>query len=231
LGLRITQTYIIRISSASSRLKAEGCFASALENGLTPQYLEGVEQMSCDDVFAKFGYQRAETHYGFAAECCSYGSNILAWQKIANSDSAALILEDDTVVLGDITHLEIEDYGIYTFGYRTKDRDTYTPPGTAKGFENIPRLLGIHAYAITPKTAQWLLDHIEQNGAIYPLDRWLMRHEIHEHRGVYNTLPLFMCDPPQIVAWVRDSSIVTDGQGKYKNVPDSIIPSWLEGLK
>jgi hypothetical protein len=114
--------------------------------------------------------------------------------------------------------------------------DSYVPPSPAKELVKIKRAVGAHAYGITPKTAKDILKEIKINGIVQCVDQWLIM-------KTTSGLPLYVCEPPQVVCWPRVSTrnftkqvtgddILADKFGSsYVVERDSITPGWRKGIR
>ena len=149
----------------------------------------------------------------------------MCWRKIVEYDEPCLILEHDAVVLGDVMNIDIPDYTTVSFGNHVNNIDEYYPIGPIEKLTKIERSKGVHAYAITPKTAHALLEELDICGVDVGVDRKLM------HNPTY---PLYLADPPQVVCWNRHSTIADDMNNHTRKIISNFhemqIPSWKAGF-
>jgi len=235
LKLKVDRALIIRGKDVPLSVEyAEGCAKSCEEHGLSYEFIDAVYmapgQAAYDSVGAKIKH-----NWGFNngnAGC--HASMIKCWDRIIELDKTCLILEHDALVCGDTTTIDIPDDAAVTFGFRIGAGQTYKPISKIKTLTRIQKSVGAHAYAITPKTAKWLIHDARVVGLTCGVDRWLMM-------GPRSGLPLYVADPPQAVCWVRKSSM---GHKEQKNTGRSFgvtsphnntecanLPSWKQGLQ
>jgi hypothetical protein len=156
---------------------------------------------------------------------CSIG-HYRIWREIVKTNEPAVVLEHDAVVKQDFTTLEPVDGEILWLGPRILNMDDYTyPVGWENKYVEVDRWEGTHAYAITPKTAQILLDYVQEYGINDSIDGQL---------GMRNMFDMRMraADPPPVVAVVsgdRQSTIELSGSAASWNAYNT--EGFLAGLK
>lgn len=162
-----------------------------------------------------------------------HASMIKCWDRIVELGEPCIIMEHDALLVGDVRDVDIPDMSCVTFGFRVKNKDEYNPISKIKKLVKIKRSIGCHAYAITPKTAEWLLHNARVDGLTCGVDRWLMM-------GPRSGLPLYVSDPPQAVCWVRKSTMDHKSKkagrklGVWSPTNDREcvnLQSWRRGLK
>ncbi len=142
-----------------------------------------------------------------------------------------MILEHDVIVKGDVRTLDIPDMAATTFGHRVANLDDYNPVGPARKFKQIPRAIGVHACGLTPKTCKWLIAEAKKGVGI-GIDKYLMMNRA-------SGLPLYVCEPEQVVCWARVSTSNIQRSLKFKdkprasvvNYPAAFSDYWKQGLK
>jgi len=204
-----SKAYIIRISAQLSREYADSCAHSCRRVGLPYQFFDGVENQSNYDAWMNSGldikvgsldHRKHRTELDPAA-CCSV-SHALVWKDIAEGSSCSVILEHDAIMLHPID-IDIPDGKIVVLGYKLRNPDRYNhvkagPPARLK---DVYYHHGAHAYAITPKTAEMLLEEIRVVGGGGPIDnRFFMRER-------WSKIPLMIADPTPAIGWIRESTI------------------------
>ena len=224
--MKIDRALIIRRLQVPISIKyAEMCAASCEENNLPYEFIDAVEFLSCDEAFKSVGTFRQKKYINKDGHCNVHASHIKCWKRIIELDKACIILEHDAIVKGDVTDVDISDNTITTFGHRVTSLDEYTPPSPAIGLVEIERSFGVHACGLTPTTANTLWQATKDKGIFTGVDNLLM---IHKSSG----LPLFVCEPPQVVCWTRVSTIEIE-KGNFKsnttNFIESITDGWLKG--
>ena len=211
------------VSKEYSKLTADTCKL----NNISYEYIDAIENLTCDTAFEKVGVEKHQDYTNTSRNCCCHASHIKCWKRVIELKRPCLILEHDAVIKGNINTIEIPDNTIVVYGHRVYDLNDYTPPGPPSNLIQIRRAIGTHAYGITPVTAELLWDYVHTNKITVGIDRFLMR-------GRDHGLSLCVCEPPQVVAWVRQSTIDFSDRSKrnramYKNTRESITPGWLKG--
>lgn len=208
---------------------AEECRASCEKHGLAAEFLDGIEFMTSDQAFQAAGVWRQESYIGTTGHNNCHASHILAWRRLIEIDRPCVIMEHDAIVKGDITQVDIPDMALVTFGFRLGHERFYEPVGPFKELLEIPRSIGVHACAMTPTTARWLVEKYEQEGVGENLDKALMM-----DRTI--GLPLYVADPPQVVCWPRMSTrewqeVDRERREMAPNWNMFVTESWRKGLK
>lgn len=229
---RIDRALIIRREQVPLSMEyAEGCAKSCEKHGLPYEFITAVEFLPCDKAFASVGARKAPTYNNTMGNCCCHSSHIKCWRRIVEIDRPCLVLEHDALVLGDVRGIDIPDMAAVTFGHRVTTEDQYSPPRPIEKLVQINRAIGVHACALTPVTAKWLVDDVEKNPIKVGVDRWLMMQRA-------SGLPLYVAEPPQVVCWARISTSnferskqFTNGRSQVINYPEALTDGWREGLK
>lgn len=152
------------------------------------------------------------------ANACSAGHGAI-WKKIADGpDDIGIVLEHDALMYYKPS-IQIQDNTIVVLGYKVGDPSRY------RAFDSIreqPKQLisidgheGAHAYMMTKKTAQYLVDEIEQYGILGAVDN------AYFIRGQRRTkIPLQIMSPTPAIGWLRESTIWNDSAHvNYKFIP------------
>ena len=228
---------IRRLSNQVSIEYAKLCADSCETFGLDYEYNVAVENLSCEEAFEQTGLVATQSYKneikGIRGHCCTTCSHFNCWQRIVELNKTCVVLEHDAILLGDIKNIDIPHDSVVTFGNIIDSPMNYEPIGPAERLEPIGSAKGAHAYALTPRTAQFLIEDARKNGVKTAVDRWLMRgFDDVPHCGK----PLYMCDPPQVVSWARISTIQSDRFNKERmtslmNFDPSLTKSWQAGLK
>ena len=101
-------------------------------------------------------------------------------------------------------NIDVPDYVIAVLGYKVPDPEKYDAEkaGPPQQLVDINGHEGAHAYAITKKTAQYLIKEIEENGVLGAVDN------AYFIRGQRRTkIPLKLADPTPALGWIRESTI------------------------
>lgn len=224
-----TKTYIIRISSPLSQQYAETCAKSCESLGIDYEFFEGVENKRSYDAWTLTGLDikqgsldhRKPSQDVDAAACCSV-SHALVWKRVAETQQCAVILEHDALMLHKIG-IDIPDGKIVVLGYKTTDPSKYdhVKAGPPKNILDVKSHHGAHAYAITPNTAEMLLDELRTCGGGGPIDnRFFMKKR-------WSKIPLAIVDPTPAIGWIRQSTIWESAS----DVRGTTIKSFTKHLK
>ena len=210
------KAYVLYIDNEKSIRYKNDCVASAtVDPGIDIVEVEGYNGVDALKLSDELGikiipYYLEQLKQGSReinnAFCCTAG-HAKIWQMIVDSGKPGIVLEHDAIFQGQIESYLINDYqDIVWLGYRIQSFDDYKAPDREHVLIETDRFEGTHAYGITPKTAQKLLDNLYEHGFNDSLDGQL---------GMRNIFGLNMkiMDPPPIVAVVdgRDSCIESTG--------------------
>lgn len=233
--MKVDRALIIRGKDVPLSVEyAEICAESCSQFGVPYEFIDAVYETNGEVAYESVG-AKIKTRWGFNngnAGC--HASMIKCWDRIIEIDKPCIIMEHDAILVGDVRTVDIPDDACVTFGFRVANRDDYTPIGPANKLTKIRRSVGCHAYAVTPKTAKWLVHDARVEGLICGVDRWLMM-------GPRSGLPLYVADPPQAVCWIRKSTMGHKAnrhnnrrQGVWTPHNDSEcknLPSWKKGMR
>lgn len=164
---------------------------------IIPHYLEKLEQGSKTDL---------------GALCCSAG-HFKIWNLIVESGEPGVVLEHDAIVKYDYSGMKPKDGEILWLGPRIDlEYDYNVPENPEYVYLELDRFEGTHAYAVTPATAQYLIDQFKRYGFNDSLDGQLSMRNIFE-------VKMGTIDPPPVVAVVgdRESCIETSGNPGFWN--------------
>jgi len=143
---------------------------------------------------------------------CSAG-HYRIWQKIVESGEPGVVLEHDAIVKYDLSDMTVEDGCILWLGPRIDlEYDYNVPQDVEYVYMETDRFEGTHAYAVTPATAQYLIECFNKYGFNDSLDGQLGM------RNMFD-LKMQMLDPPPVVAVVgnRSSCIESTGNPGFWN--------------
>jgi hypothetical protein len=228
---KISKALIIRrLQVPISMEYAQFCAESCEKHNLDYEFIDAVEFLECREAFKSVGAKKNKFYKNRMGNCCCHASHIKCWKRIIELDKTCIILEHDAVVKGDVCNIEIPDMVTTTFGHRVEHLDDYEPPNPATTLIRIKKALGVHACALTPKTAKWFWEDARNNGVKIGIDQYLMMRPP-------TVLPLYVCEPPQVVCWERiaTSKFTKEDQTPYTNPPvvfsESITEGWKKGYK
>jgi GR25 family glycosyltransferase involved in LPS biosynthesis len=141
--------------------------------------------------FLKRSFSGAGGHYKF-------------WAEVVKSNEPGIVLEHDVVVKGPMSDLEVADGELLWLAPRIKYEDDYTyPDGIKHTYLDVDRWEGASGYAITPTTAQMLLDGLKKYGINDSADGAL---------GMRNMFDIkfLAVDPPPAVSVLADKKSTTE---------------------
>lgn len=226
------KAYILKINTDISNEYAKVCAASCDSVGLQWQYFHGYQNMTGAMAFKKTGIKIApleDYHFvqnpspGHKAMSCTAGHWSI-WKKIANGpDEVGIVLEHDAIMLHPVT-IDIPDNTITVLGYKLQDPSRYDhkAAGAPRELVSINGHEGAHAYAMTKKTAKFLINELEEMGAHSAVDN---DYFIKNQRRT--KVPLTIASPTPAMGWLRESSI----WGKSAAVNYQFIPAFQKYYK
>lgn len=226
-----TKAYILKIDTPISDEYAKVCANSCDKVGLPWQYFNGYKDMTGKMAFGMTGiknlpsepYRPVITNASQKAMCCTAGHYHI-WKTIAEGpDEAAVVLEHDAIMLQPLT-IDIPDGKIVVLGYKLQDPNRYDheKAGPPKELIDIDGHEGAHAYAMTKKTAQFLIAELEEKGMRSAVDN---DYFIRKQRKT--AVPLAIASPTPAMGWLRQSTIW--GGSAYRNY--EFIPSFQQNYK
>ena len=229
---RASKAYILKIDTPVSNEYAKTCSDSCDKVRLKWEYFKGFQNMSGRMAFNKLSinnlpkepYHYIEKPLAHQKAHLATAGHFAIWQKIASGpDDAAIVLEHDAIMLQPVD-IDIPENKIVVLGYKVQDPSKYNhiKAGPPKELKSIQGHEGAHAYAITKKTAQLLLDELEKQSIKSAVDNDYFI------RGQRRTsIPLCIASPTPALGWLRESTI----WGKSANRNYDFIPSFQENYK
>jgi len=134
----------------------------------------------------------------------NYASHLHMWKLAAGSGLTTAFFEHDCFPLIDFTHMELPNDHIVCLGPRVPSLDFYTPPKPADKYYKILNNAGGHGYAMTAKTAEKIVNHVEKEGVMDSIDQWFFMRQKSNHIGKYLDIDLLAVDPPPCVCVYGD---------------------------
>tara|TARA_Y100000310_G_scaffold345352_1_gene464062 strand:- start:21294 stop:22004 length:711 start_codon:yes stop_codon:yes gene_type:complete len=203
-----SKVYILKIDDKQSEELARVAARSCVDMGYNFEYFQGYKGSS------KKAWQEAKILSKLpkklckdkddAAGCASIG-HFAMWKKIAEgNDECVIILEHDGVLLHR-ADVEIPDKLIVVLGYKIADITKYrhNEAGPPKELKDLPGgHAGAHAYAITKKTAQILINEIIKHGE--PMG---VIDNSYFLKGRKTKVPISIMLPTPAVGWIRGTTI------------------------
>lgn len=212
---KVSKAFILRINNPISIEYAQGAADSCDAVGLKWQYFDGYSHMTGRDAWTLTGVKipwpsppggptfLMNPTMANKAECTSAGHGAM-WKRIADGpDEAVIILEHDAIMLHPLD-LEVPDGKIAVLGYKLAKPERYDheAAGPTQAWLPIDGHEGAHAYAITKKTAQMMVDEIEEAGPLGCIDNaYFIR------RQRRTRFPLVLASPNAALGWLRESTI------------------------
>jgi GR25 family glycosyltransferase involved in LPS biosynthesis len=157
------------------------------------------------------------------AMCCTAG-HFSIWKNIADGpEDVGIVLEHDALMLQPLT-IDIPENRIVVLGYKVTDPQKYNhvKAGPPQQIIDIIGHEGAHAYAITKKTARYLIDELERQGIYSAVDNDYFL--VNQRR---TAVPLSIASPTPAIGWLRQSTIWNGSAAR--NYP--FIPSFHENYK
>ena len=156
--------------------------------------------------------------------------HILMWDKIYKNKETAVILEHDAVLFYK-PDINIPKNKIVALGYKSPNLYIYDykKAGPPKTTTHVERHSGAHAYALHWRTAEKLLDEVEQKGITEAVDnRYFMREKerFANFPDKITSVPLHIMDPTPALGWLRRSTI----WGESANWNYELIDSYKQHL-
>lgn len=204
-----TKALILTIDTDLSREYASMCAESCERVGLPYEYFNGYYNMTTFDCWNETGIdlhplvKRKLMNYPVVdrALCCTAGHAAM-WKKISEGNECTVILEHDAIMLHKPT-IDVSDDLIVTLGYKVTDPEKYdhVKAGPPKRLLSLSGHEGAHAYALTPRTARYLIKEIEKKGIMGYVDN------IYFLKSRLTKIPLSIADPTPAIGWLRSSTI------------------------
>ena len=217
MGKEYTSTamkaYILKIDTPLSNKYATECANTCDAVGLEWEYFEGWSNCTgrmawCETgILMKYYEPMLEIDHPTAtqkANACSAGHGAI-WKKIAEGpDKVGIVLEHDAVMFHNIDEELIPEMTIVALGYKLTEPKKYdhVAAGPPSQILNIVGHEGAHAYAMTKKTAKYLITEIEEKGTMGAVDN---AYFIPGQRRT--KVPLAIASPTPAMGYLRESTI------------------------
>lgn len=144
------------------------------------EFVESLGTEALKELEAK--YARKSLRYRKKAlmlgEFGAFKTHAMAWERIAKSGEAGIIIEDSadfvrdaSILLSDEVRNQINNCGLVSF----TDYEFKLHPDRPTLFSDIPlrKAFPIRCYGITPRRASVLLSMLNKTGMVLPVDRWM----------------------------------------------------------
>ncbi len=226
------KAYILKIDKKLSHDYAQVAADSCDAVGLKWEYSIGYTNQTGKMAFANLGIPSLPTEpYRYIADpipqmkamCCTAG-HFAIWQKIATgADNVGVVLEHDAVMLQPLS-ITIPENTIVVLGYKLNDPSRYdhVTAGPPTDLIRLEGHEGAHAYAMTKRTAQFLIEELSRNGIQSAVDN-----DYFLKRQRRTAIPLHMASPTPAVGWLRESTIWKESANKNYD----FIPTFLNNYK
>lgn len=221
------KAYILYINTVESAEYAAVASASCLQHNVACEMVEGIYNKSYDEIKKETGMEvgreGVDGEQQYWKEYNAALGHIEIWKKIAAGTEPAAVLEHDAVVKENFDHVEVNDMEIVHLGPKVKNIDDYSYPSKSLVYarHDVRRWEGAHAYAMTPKTAQYLLDKIKEENRLLPTEGLV------SIRNRYN-LKFIAIDPAYVVCVQGDRTSFTDATAEHNF---KYFPGFLAGVK
>lgn len=203
--MKANKAYILMIDTELSREYSKCAAESCDKVGLEWEYFLGYREK--DDINSRLPVKSpAGIKLRGKGGACTAG-HIHIWHEISKSDSPAIILEHDAIMLHN-PKIDIPDGVIVVLGYKVRDPENYDykKAGPPKAIQSRKRHGGAHAYALTPETAKTLIKNIEKDGLNNMIDNHFFLRQGSSKR-YSDKVPLSITDPICALGWLRKSTI------------------------
>lgn len=222
-----TKVYIIRLSNNKKSVDyAKNAADSCDKLGVEWEYFEGFDHWSVMDLVMKSGIKVWDYNLdmGDGAASASF-SHFKLWQKIRDNKEIAIVLEHDALLLHKL-ELDVPDNLILNLGYKVCDQNSYDhmKAGAPQSIVEVDRHAGAHAYAITYKTADFLLKEIEKIGFHYSIDA---AYFLPPRQIAASSIKIAITDPVCAIGWLRESTI----DGVSSNFNFKMVESFTKNFK
>lgn len=226
------KAYILKIDKKLSHDYAKTCADSCDKVGLPWTYHLGYTNQTGKMAFGSLGLGLPSEPYSYIenptqaqkAMCCTAG-HFAIWQKIANgTDDVGIVLEHDAIMLQPISSNYVPENTIVVLGYKLNDPTRYdhVAAGAPNELIRLDGHEGAHAYAMTKRTAKFLIAELQEKGIRSAVDNDYFI------RGQRRTdMPLHIASPTPAIGWLRESTI----WGVSANKNYDFIPSFLKYYK
>jgi GR25 family glycosyltransferase involved in LPS biosynthesis len=204
-----SKVYILKIDNDISNEYAKQCADSCDKVGHDWEYYDGLNntenKFSAETMNNWLKDRNVELKHSLNLKRGGGGAtagHIALWQKIYDEKDCAIILEHDALMLTK-AELDIPDDMIVNLGYKVKDPQNYKHDGTQpKAIQDRKYHGGAHAYAITWKTAETLLEFLKTTKNIGYIDNAYFL-----SNRARNGVKMGIMDPIAALGWVRESTI------------------------
>lgn len=155
-------------------------FMKRLLKDVNFEFVESLGTEALKELEAK--YARKSLRYRKKAlmlgEFGAFKTHAMAWERIAKSGEAGIIIEDSadfvrdaSILLSDEVRNQINNCGLVSF----TDYEFKLHPDRPTLFSDIPlrKAFPIRCYGITPRRANVLLSMLNKTGMVLPVDRWM----------------------------------------------------------
>ena len=226
------KAYILKINEELSMKYAKIAADSCDKVGLPWEYHLGYSNQTGKSAFRDLNipglptepYKHIENPYtAHKAFCCTAG-HFAIWKRIAEgTDNVGVVLEHDAIMLQPIS-IEIPENTIVVLGYKITNPNDYdhVSAGPPTDLISIEGHEGAHAYAMTKRTAQFLIKELSEQGI-----RSAVNNDYFILRQRRTAIPLHIASPTPALGWLRESTI----WGKSAQVNYEFIPSFQKYYK
>lgn len=216
------KAYVIYIDTPQSIQYMNECVESIQKfSDLEPVPVLGETGLTYESVCESYGFRKHPWRTDKSLEDFPGAFDVIAsvdashfkiWKMIIASGEPGIILEHKAIVKGPVSDIEINDYEIVHYGPRIQNVDDYNYPEAIKQTKiRVESWEGVHAYGLTPRTAEYLFECLYKKGYSDSTDPMLA------FRNIYD-LKLTTIDPPPIV--------VANGGRQSTYTPSKVSAFW-----
>ena len=235
--MNIEHAYILYIDKPEPIKYMEECKASCEQYGVPVTPFLGMKlPTTTAEVKDKWGFRvnpAVDVNYNdpvhniwFKEQLCTTG-HLAMWKEAQKHTGAVAFFEHDAIVKRNFLDIDVRDGEIVFLGYRVDHRDDYECIDDPFTIVPVKKFEGTHGYAITPRTAQAMLDMVDRRDYL-PLGI-----SIDFYLGVQNLfgLKMFVADPSPMIAPMEDKQSFTQPEGKVARYNIGPPDGFIKGLK
>lgn len=202
--MKPTKAYILRTNDPRSVKYAADVVDSCQQVGMSFEVITWYDRANAEESWKNTGVPKPKSVPNNPAAQCCFSGHIHIWKKILDSGEPGVVLEHDGMMLHRID-LDIPDNMIVTLGYKLARPHEYNhikagPPTEIVDVQGGGHE-GSHAYAITPITAEILLNEIQRDGCKSPIDNMYFL------KSRRTAVPIKIMSPTPCIGWIRESTI------------------------
>jgi FkbM family methyltransferase len=224
---RPTKAYILRNEENEISLEySKTCAESCERIGLQYEFVNGPYYKTPDELWKDSNIIKDYQSTIQPPNASASESHFRIWKRIVENKETAIILEHDALMLHPV-NMNIPHGKLVNLGYKLYDHQRYNAKAAGPPTEliDIEHHHGCHAYAITYKTAEMLLDQLKQKGLQIACDNMFF---IRDWDRFKSDVPLAIMSPTPAICWLRQSTLNWDNGSMESNA--EFIDSFKQNL-